>query len=63
MCGQHKFVSNYLGPYEIVELLDKNNVISENKEGKRNVKHMDKLKHAHFLEEADSDLGTDFELE
>ena len=60
---KHKFASNYLGPYEIVELLDKNNVILESKEGKRILKHMDKLKHAHFSEEADSDSETDFELE
>ena len=41
--GKHKFQSKYLGPYEIVEFLDKNNVILESKEAKRILKHMDKL--------------------
>ena len=58
-----KFDSQYVGPYEIIELLDKNNVILESAEGKRFLKHMDKLKYAYFSEETDSDSENDSECD
>lgn len=41
-----KFDTHYTGPYQIVETLDKHNAVLQTREGKRFLKHLDKLKHA-----------------
>lgn len=43
----NKLDKNYTGPHKIVDILDLNNVIIE-RDGKRKLKHIDKIKHAHI---------------
>ena len=52
MLGQY-----YDGPFPIVDISDCNNVVILNHEGRRESKHMNKVKLAYLTESSDSDLA------
>ena len=52
---KNKLDSHYVGPYPIVEILEKNNVLLEDHSGHRILKHIDKIKYA-YLPDPDMDF-------
>lgn len=51
----NKLDSNYVGPYQIIKILDHNTAVVKNERGKEILKHMDKLKHAYISSTSDEE--------
>ena len=53
----NKLDKAYIGPYKIIDILEKRNVILENDKNKRILKHIDKIKPA-YLHDPDNDKSS-----